>query len=517
MAATPQFADLTTVPTQAQVLNQEVLPQLVANGANVNSWPIGGVYRAMSMVVAFCRANARLALAALTAAGFEDYVFGRVAAPGGIDVTGWAPIVAKQRYGLTQKAATYTQRTITLTNTSGTTYSNLQPGSIILVFPSGNRYFLNQVVTIPAQVGSTPGSATATFRSEFQMAAGLSYNNDPSGASISFATSSFPGVTATNPGPTFSTPVQSGTGVGSLTLSGSPSGGAHNVAVKITSTGVAGTAGWSTSLDGAAFVTQSGSSVTNLGGFGINIALNDNGGNPSFVVGTSYYFSTPGTDITQVGATIETPQALGVRVAGMWPLLAFTTDANGNFVPPASPTQNAYLALALSSNANVVIAFATQDPAVNNLVRLYVCGQGGAILPASVLASVQTFFNSFSMLTDQVTVLSPTARAITLAFSSGSITVKNSQLASAQDSLQDSMQAYLGGVDPSQPLGVNGLVDYDYIISLIRRTPGVVRVPVGTLTINGSAADLQLPVTAGAYEVATWTQQVLNAFSWVTI
>jgi hypothetical protein len=45
------------------------------------------------------------------------------------------------------------------------------------------------------------------------------------------------------------------------------------------------------------------------------------------------------------------------------------------------------------------------------------------------------------------------------------------------------------------------------VLSLIRTTPGVVRI-TGTLTINGGTADIQLPVTPGAYEVAHWTQVV---------
>lgn len=516
-SATPQLADLTTVPTQAQVLAQEVLPQLVANGVNVTSWPIGGLYRGISQAVAFCRTNARLALAAITVAGFEDYVFGRTAAPGGLDVTGWAAFVAKQRYGIIQKPATYTQRTLTLTNSSTSAYANVQPGAMIVVFPSGNRYVLNQVVSIAAAVAGVPSVITATFRSEFQMALGLSYNGDTTGAAISLVTTNYPGVTVSNAAPVYSAISQVGSGLGTLTLTGAPIG-QHNVTVKILTSGSVGSGGvtWSTSLDGAGFIVQSGTSVTNLGLFGCNIALNDNGG--SFVAGTQYYFQWPGTDITQVGAVIETPQALGIRVTGLYPLLGFATDAFGNFVPPASPTQSAYIALTLSSNLNVVVAFAAVDAAVNNKINIYIAGQGGALLPTSVIAAVQAFFANFQMVTDVVNVVSPTARAITLALT-GAIQVKAAQQASAQASLQSSLAAYFGGVDPAVSLGINGIVDYEYIASIIRRTPGVVRVP-NTLTLNGGTVDLQLPVSVGQFEVAQWSQTVVGSpscFVWQAV
>jgi hypothetical protein len=164
-----------------------------------------------------------------------------------------------------------------------------------------------------------------------------------------------------------------------------------------------------------------------------------------------------------------------------------------------------------------VIAFAVQSTTVNNAITIYVAGQGGAALTSAQIAAVQAFFNSFHMLTDVVTVASPTTRTITLALT-GSITVKQALLASAQAALQSSLQTYLSGVDAAAPLGINGLVDYDYIVSLIRRTPGVTHVPAGgALTINTVAADLQLPVTPGAYEVAIWSQDVKTAFTWATV
>ncbi len=518
--AAPSLADLLTVPNQDDVLNQEVLPELQKRKVRVTDWLSGSTHRAQAYVIALMRVSVRLAVAALAAAGFEDYVFGIATPPPNpdgtiIDVTGWAPLVAQQRYGVIQIAASYTRRLITLTNSVNTPYGPLQPGTaIVLQFPSGNRYVLDQVVTIPAS--GAGGVVQAYFRSEYpsDSKSGLVYN-DPSGSAITLVTANYPGVTATNPAPTYSPVAQSGASLGTVTPSGSPTGGSHSVAVRIDASGnVAGsTVAWSTNVDNLGWVSQSGASATNLAGFGINVTLADNGGSPAFAAGVVYYFTTPGSDITQVGADAETPIALGQRCRGLWPSLAFPKDSGGNWVP-ASPTQTAYQALALSANAQVRVVFVGVDATIPNKVNIIVAGQGGAPLAPATVANVQAFFNSYGMLTDLPFVQTSTARTITLA--GLTVTAKAALLASAQAALTARLQAYFGGVDPAVLLGINGIVDYDYLIALVRTTPGVTKVS-GTLTINGAATDLQLPVTPGAFESASWSQSAATAFSWSAV
>lgn len=520
MATTPapSFNDLLTIPSQDDVLNQEVIPEVQKRAVRVTDWIVGGVYRAMAYVVALLKVNVRVAIAAIMAFGFEDYVFGFATPPPDqngnvIDVTGYCGILAQQRYGVVRIPASYTKRTITLTNSTASTYV-VQPGNMIIQFPSGNRYMIDApegAATGPVTIASN-ATTKATFRSEFtsDTVNGLSYN-DPSNSAIVLVTSSFAGVTATNPSTTFSPVGQAGSGLGTVTPSGAP-GSPHAVSVRIVVSGnvTGSTVGWQYSLDGGAWsATQTGASAS-VGG-SITVTLADNGGNPAFVLGTVYYFTAPGSDITQIGADIETPQALGTRVRGLWPSLAFPQDGSGNWIP-TSPTQPAYVALALSANGQVRIAFVANG-AVNNELKIVIAGQGGAPLSSLVVASEQSFFNAFQMLTDLPVISTSTARAVTLA--GLTLTCKSGQLAAAQASLTQQLQLYLGGVDARAPLSINGLVDYDYIIALARTTSGVTHIS-GTLTINGAAADLQLPVTPGAYESATWSQSAATAFSWAT-
>jgi hypothetical protein len=289
--------------------------------------------------------------------------------------------------------------------------------------------------------------------------------------------------------------------------------------VRIDATGSVGdgSVGWSTSVDNGGWVSHTGASATNLGGVaGLNVTLSDNSGAPAFVFGSVYYYQTPGSDVTQVGADVETPQALGTRCRGLWPSLAFAKDANGNWIP-GSPSVSAYVALALSANTQVRIAFVATDGTVNNKLNIVIAGQGGAPLSPGVVANEQSFFNAYSMLTDLPVVQTSTARPLTL----GGLTVytKPGQTAAAQAALTLRLQTYLGGVDVATPFSINGTVDYDYLIALVRTTPGVTKVS-GTLTLTTAAGsvttDLPLPITPGAFESATWSQSAASAFNWAT-
>jgi hypothetical protein len=126
---------------------------------------------------------------------------------------------------------------------------------------------------------------------------------------------------------------------------------------------------------------------------------------------------------------------------------------------------------------------------------------------------MQQLLNAYSMETDLPSVSTSTGRAIVLA--GLTVSVPSAQLLSAQTTMTQRLQKYFGGLDPATPISINPLIDYDYIIALVRTTPGVTKVS-GTLTINGGATDLQLPVTPGAFESAQWGQTSATAFSWST-
>jgi hypothetical protein len=508
--ALPLLADLFNIPTQQQVIDGDMIPELQSQGVRVTDWVVGSVVRAASYAFSKAKVDVLTEIAAMAAAGFEDYVFGFSQAPGGIDVTGWAPLVAKQRYNVDQILATYTRRQILLTNTVASSYGPLNPGALMVQFPSGNRYVLDQIVTIPSS-----SSVTATFRSEFTYTTNASYNGDPDSAAIILVTATFPGVTATNPRPNFSPYTHVGVGTGTLSQSGTD-GLAHSFRVRIDSNGQSGAASWSYSMDGAAFASAGTAASFGIGG-GTTTTLVNGTVNPSFVAGDIYYFFSPGSSLLSAGRPDETPGQLGTRCRGLWPMLGWPKDVNGNTIA-MSPAASAYIALAQSSSNQVTQVLVQTSTTVNDEVDIVVAGQG-AILDAGTVAAIQAFFNSFSMLTDRPVVSSPTARPINLA--SGVITVKQAQLAQAQAQLQTQLQAYFTGND-SQGLAINGRIDHAYLVELVRALPGVTKFNDTAFQIghNGGSfavADLQLPVTALALELPTWGEQVASVFTWSAV
>lgn len=504
------LSDLTTIPTVQSIFDGEIAPVLRSNNVRVTDWTVGGVYRAMAFAAATMWQEGRTALATLAAAGLGDYVFGFSAVPSGVDVSSWVTPYAKQVYGVDRIQATQTVRTFALVNASANTYGPIAAGALIVQNTvTGLRYKNAASLTI-----APSATTTASFASEFAVntSAGLTYT-EGTGSTWQIVTAQYPGVTATNPASTYSTVSSSGAGTGTLALSGSPTG-VHSYAIRIDSAGVVGGGAWSTSIDGSNFASAGTiGTLVNLGGTGLTVTPADNGGSPSFPAGAYFYFSVPGSDVTQVGRDQETPQALGARCYALYPSLAFAKDSAGNWIP-TSPTLAAYVALAYSASSQVKVAFAKTDGTINNQVNVVIAGQG-ALVPSSVLATVQSFFNSFSMLTDLPVVSSPTANALT--FGGATVKYKTGALAATQAAMTARFAAYVAGVDTSATLSINGLVDRSYLITLMRTTPNVTYVNDG-LTINGAAADLQLP-TSGTYGLATWdgvsANPLSSAFTWI--
>lgn len=505
----PTIEELLTIPTLEAILEGEVLAVLKAAGVRVTDWVTGGPYNTLAVGVSNLWLEGRTALAAMTAGRFDDYVFGLAEAPGGLDVTSFARRFAKQSYNVDAIEATHTKRRIVIANTTGSTYGPIADGRLILQFTAtGNRYVNDGPVTI-----APSGNTVATFRSEYAVdsAAGRTYI-DGSGAAINLVSAGYAGVTAANPAPLISDVAVVGGGTGTFAVTGTPAFAA-TFEIRIDSPGNVGGGAMSVRQGGGAWAPAGViDTLDDYGGNGVTITPADNGGSPAFPANAIFTFTMPGTDRLVVGRDAETPQELGRRCRGVYPLIGAPRTAAG-FPIPLSPTLSGYEALARSASDEVKVCFVLTDPAINNKVRIYVAGQG-ALLSAATVGALQNFFNSLAMLTDWPVLASPTERAISLG--GATIKIKSSLLATGQQWLQKAIAAYLGGVDAKTPLVVNGLIDRSYLNALLRGAPGVTHVDDG-LTINTVAADRQLPVTPGAYELATWVQNVANIFTWVTV
>jgi hypothetical protein len=302
---------------------------------------------------------------------------------------------------------------------------------------------------------------------------------------------------------------QVGAGLGTVTPSHVPDD-THSIAIRIDTGGHAnvGAGGWSYQLDGSGGWTALGflDNATNVAGLNVNLTFDDNGG--YFIAGTIYYFNWPGTDVTQVGRSAETPQEIGVRVRAQQPLFAVLRDSDG-YPVPLSPTATGYQALVLQAFPEVKTCSVKASTTINNVVTVYVAGQG-ALLSAASVASIGAWLAALGMTSDRVSVSSPATQAITLA--AATVKVKAAQAAAAQIEAERRVTLYLSGADPASPLTHGGLVDRSYIISLIRTTPGVTNVN-DALTINTVAADYQL----ASATMATYTGTQIASLTWTTV
>ena len=450
------LSDLLTQQTAAQVF-QTLLSYYQAAGFPVTSWQPGGVERTRLMAFATAISSTTATyIPAIAGGSLLDY------SP---NYPGWTALTAQEIYELIQNAATFTVGNIVFTNAATSSYSYSPSSPLTAVFAlSGRRYFSVGSGTIAAS-----GNTTVSMQAEFAGAAYADPSNTGS-ANLTLSTP-LPGVTLNNPASSYTSVTHTGSGTGTVTPGGSPVGN-HSLVISITSTGQAGVATWSYSLDGAAAVAAGAvSSLTNIGGFGINVTLANGAINPSFVVGDSYTFNTPGSWITSQGSDIESDVALAARCRNRWSSLSNI------------PTQGYYQLLAMSVpgvGSQVTQATVVVDPFINNKINIIVSGPGG-VLPGPTISTIQAFITSRARLCDNPVVQSPTTLAITYG---GTITVLVAQLASAQAAITTALQNYTAGI------ATNGTIRLADVIQVVMDVSGVV--DFTGATINGSAANLTL-------------------------
>lgn len=136
-----------------------------------------------------------------------------------------------------------------------------------------------------------------------------------------------------------------GTGLGILTLSGSPKG-RHHIVIRIDTSGppVAGTGvSWSYAVDGGTFVSVGHvMRLEDLGGLGINVFLDGDHVGDSFIAGDTYAFDTP-SDIVWNGCTVEGNDLSGLNLTHLPPKYSINFIGNRVARPrsvPAEPTVN---------------------------------------------------------------------------------------------------------------------------------------------------------------------------------
>jgi hypothetical protein len=475
---------------QVRSLNLASL-QAQPGGLNVTDWNSGGWERSIVELDSIALHDLVAVLVpTLASTGFLDLALA--------NAPQWVPLIVEEFYGLKQNAATYTQGNVKLTCAASAGPYTFAAGDVWVLSASGLRYVNITGGTLPSG-----GTLTLLFQSE-------SPNNSPGGFNyaadgintITTLVTQFAGVTVSNPGTPFSAATLTGLGTGTVTPSGSPSG-SHSVTIRIDTSGQAGVASWSYSLDGGGYVSA-GAVASALVGAGITATLTNGSLSPSFIAGDLYAFTAPGSWITQQGTDIESLDSLVARAKNRWPSLASLVAPNG-VAALASPTLGFYDLLARAASTQVTQTLVATDATIPNQVNIVIAGQAGP-LPTAVVNAVQGFFNAKQMITDKPVVSTTASRAITVG---GTIKVRAAQLAAAQAAAQSKVATYVNSA------GINGLIELAEVISAVMEVDGITNIT--GLTINGAAADLQLPVTPGAFESPQLSGTVAGSFTWTAV
>ncbi len=468
--------ELLTPSTIARAL-QNVIGTYQAEGFPTQNWQSGGTDATRSLAIATSvhdlSANY---IPSITAGGFTS-----LAAQ--LENPGWLQLLAEEIYNLLYNRATFTVGDILLTCAATAGPYTIAAGDLTAVFgASGNRY-----INSTGGVLATSGTLALEWTAE---TAGAEYNDPSSSGAISLV-SSLPGVTLTNVATDYTDVAQVGAGTGSITPSGSPTG-SHQITISITGTGAAGAASWSYSLDGSPSVDAGAvASLTNLGGYGINVTLTNGVSGTSFVDGDTYLFNTPGSWITTQGSDVEVPATLAARCQNRWSSLSNI------------PTGSFYELLAQSVpnvGSQVTQVIVIEDSDINNKVNIVVSGPEGALPPATV-ALIQAFVDPRAIGTDWPTVQSPSVHDTVIAFTA---TVQASLYATASGTVETSIDDYVNGS------AINPTLRIARIIDLVMNVNGLI--DVSDVTIDGEAENLTLG-DASTFVVASL---VTLSITWVT-
>lgn len=446
------LAELLVGVTPAQAFDR-LLQYYKTNGFPVESWQEFGTERTRAQAYAAALSDVATHLLPQIAGGaLVDYSTGN-----------WVDLLASN-YGLTRNPAVFTTGGMTLTAGAGAGPYVITAGQLTAVFPdTGNRY--------RNTTGGTLNPSSSLAPSWVAEHAGASYR-DPNNNTVSLVTP-LPGVTISNPPTDYTDVSQVGTGTGTVTLSGTPTG-SHTVTLRIDSTGSAGVASWSYSLDGSPYVSVgavASYSISLGGGHTIGITLVDGGIGTSFVLNDIYTFGTPGNWVTSQGADQEGNTELLTRCAQRWASLS------------ALPTSSWYELMVKSTpsyGSQVTQVKVLPDTVVANKVNIVCAGPAGS-LPGGVVSAIQAWVAPRVILTERPNVTTPTNQTVNFSYT---VTVAAQYITTINASILVALQAYMAQV------GINGTIRLSKVIEIIMEQDGVV--DVSGVTIDGSATNLTL-------------------------
>jgi hypothetical protein len=480
------------VPRDRETIEALLLSTLQGEGFPVTDWEVGGVARTILKMIATGLLDRETLIGYISAGGYLDFA-AELTDPNGTPVEGWLELLAEQQYDIIRAGATFTQKRLTLTCTSGPGPYTRSAGQLIAISQAGNTYRNVASVTIP-----DGGSVEATFQAETPGAAVV----DATGT-IDELTTPLPGVTVLDQQASFSTPVSFQVGSGTITPSAATMPAtARTLKVAITVSGLLSdtTAYYTvTKYSGGVVATYGPYQMTSATYVDSDVTLTfaDGAAGTSFVAGDMWYVSTPGEATIQNGADQETAPALAQRCRDRWPSLSII------------PTEGKYAAWVreCSIEQSLGINRITTSPSttIAGMLNVYVADQTGTA-PPEVVTALQAYVDLRTVDIEYGEVQTAVGKAVTV---TGVVQVKRGRLLAVKALAKSEWNAYLATV----PIGgenPGGVVRFGKLWQILMEAGAF---DASSLLLNSAATDLSLY----AYEVPTVGSSGTDNLTWVEV
>lgn len=360
----------------------------------------------------------------------------------------WLTLHAKQRYDLDRTAATYTTQRITLACGSGNGPYTIAAGQLVFQSTAGRRYrnttggTLNTSDTLEVEADSeSPNDSSNPLT-----------NYVDSAETILTMVTPLPGVTCSNPKPSFTPVTHAGNGTGTMTPSLTTVGvepSSHTFKIRITKSGQVGAGLVTYEMDFDGVEVSLGGTIPasfDLPG-GTTIAFANGAVNPSFFNGDIYEFSTPGSPIITQGRDEESDEALRIRCRARWPSLADI------------PTNDKFELWAKLADQQVTKVKVRASETVAGLAGLTIAGQVNP-LGGAVVTAVQEYIDERTGVLDRCEVSAAAAVDIDID-TGGKVTVPIGQTAAVKAALDALWSSYIADL----PLG--GIVRISKLMQFI--------------------------------------------------
>lgn len=503
MAATlAELLGTRTVADEEQLL----LSVFQSEGFPVSDWNVGGAARTMAKAIANGLYDKSQLIEKVTAGGLVPLAKALKDA-NGAEVREWLDLLAVGFYDLYRFEATRTVQRCTLECQAGLGPLTVSAGFIVRAPSTGNRYtYQGSDVVVP-----DGGTNTIDVIAE---EAGSTYA-DPAG-SITEIVTPLPGLTVSNPAEPFggldtssrARKTVGAQGTGYITPTSSPAPALiRSYTVTVTASGNAGTSGtvqidYTANGVTTAAATLSPIPTTYAGlGDGITLAF-ANGAGAGFIVGDVHTFQTPGTPILQQGSDTETNEALAQRCFGRWPSLALNA------------IQDKYVAwirqCSLENGYGIEKITVRPSATVAGVADILVATATGAPSGGTVTA-LQTYVNARDGIVDKGSVVAASNANVTPA---GTVTVKDSDLASVQAAADEAWRVYVAALDIGGDVrtGTPGVVRLNELAQALMDAGAI---DVTGLQLNGAATNLALAYNEVAVIPAGGPPSI--ALTWATV